>query len=107
MFKYKQGDKVKSDSFGGLSGVVAHRYVDDGKNIYIVNLNKCLLCRNSDIKFQISHIVIVESYLIDEYNTVQLNKDYSAKVSKHEVVVGCQTIPIDKVKEILKISESL
>lgn len=38
---------------------------------------------------------------------VALNSEYNAIVSKDEVKVGCQTIPISKVKEILQVANSL
>lgn len=41
-------------------------------------------------------------------NTIQLTRDYNAVVDKKKKVVkvGCQTIPIEKVEEILKIYNS-
>ncbi len=39
--------------------------------------------------------------------TVKLTEDYDAQVYKDKVVVGCQTIPLDKLKELLKLAESL
>jgi hypothetical protein len=40
-------------------------------------------------------------------NKVVLNDEYTAVVDKDNVVVGCQTISIEKIKEILKIHTKL
>jgi hypothetical protein len=45
--------------------------------------------------------------LAPESTTIELTSDYQAEVFKTEVKVGCQTISIEKVKEILTIAESL
>jgi len=50
---------------------------------------------------------VVNFELWPEYETIELTKDYSAVVTKDEIVVGCQTIPMDKVREILKIADNL
>lgn len=38
---------------------------------------------------------------------VILNASYTAKVYADKVEVGCQTFPIDKIREIVKVSEKL
>jgi len=38
---------------------------------------------------------------------VKLNSEYSAIVSKDTIKVGCQTIPYEAVKEIVKAHDSL
>jgi len=45
--------------------------------------------------------------LVPESKTIELTNEYDAEVFKNEVKVGCQTISIEKVKEILTIAESL
>ena len=38
---------------------------------------------------------------LEKIKNVVINKTYTAQISKGSIVVGCQTIPIEKVKEIL------
>tara|TARA_R110002167_G_scaffold98020_1_gene258221 strand:- start:3896 stop:4438 length:543 start_codon:yes stop_codon:yes gene_type:complete len=40
-------------------------------------------------------------------NRIKLNAEYTAVIKGNDVVVGCQTIPIEKVKEIIKRHEDL
>jgi len=40
-------------------------------------------------------------------NRIKLNAEYTAVIKGDDVVVGCQTIPIEKVKEIIKRHEEL
>lgn len=50
-------------------------------------------------------------YALTQYNAidnkVQISDDYTAVIEGDDVVVGCQTISIDKVKEILEIHKQL
>ncbi len=45
--------------------------------------------------------------LLPKSTIVKLNNDYNAEVFKNKVKVGCQEIPIDAVKEVIKAAESL
>lgn len=45
--------------------------------------------------------------LAPEVVTIKLTKDYDAKIYADRVEVGCQTIPLDKLKELLKLAETL
>jgi hypothetical protein len=40
-------------------------------------------------------------------NKVKLNSEYTAEIIGEEVKVGCQTFPLSRVKEIVRVAESL
>jgi hypothetical protein len=73
---------------------------------YLVGLPKPIL----DIvkKSGYCYFVIGENFLAPASkitaisNRVVLNSEYTAIITKESVLVGCQTIPIEKVQEILK-----
>lgn len=50
---------------------------------------------------------VEELILAPDSKTIELTKDYDAEVFKDKVVVGCQTIPIAKLEELLKLSKTL
>jgi hypothetical protein len=60
------------------------------------NLNFCVAIANQNSSVPVA--LLVEK---PTHKTVVLNDSYEAVVSKEEVKVGCQTFPIEKVKEIL------
>lgn len=45
--------------------------------------------------------------LIKVVTKIPLTEDYTAEVSKDEVVVGCQRIPIAKIREVLAAAEKM
>lgn len=57
-------------------------------------------------------ILSFEEFLLKDnfnkiFDTITLTSEYKAVIYKDKVIVGCQTISIEKIKEILKISEEL
>lgn len=82
-------------------------------NIFFVNDDNRLDRASSNYSFKDGFkILFFEEFLSKESfeltsKKIVLNNQYEAVIYKDKVVVGCQTIPIEKVKEILKISEEL
>jgi hypothetical protein len=65
-----------------------------GYCVYIISKNG-LLYPYKDVK------------VVEEFINVGLNEQYSARVYKDKVIVGCQTFTIDKVKDILDANKKL
>jgi hypothetical protein len=108
MFKYEINQKVKASVSGKLiPGVIIARYVYVCFNIYVILVDENFTVSNKDVTSNLTHLPFYEWALQPVSNMVVLNDNYSAEVHKDKVVVGCQTFPIDKLKEIIKISENL
>lgn len=68
---------------------------------YLKTHEFCVVCVDGDICVPFEIITIVK------HKELKISDEYTAQVYKDKVVVGCQTIPIDTVKELIKLSESL
>jgi hypothetical protein len=45
--------------------------------------------------------------IVNDFKELKISDDYTAKIYKDKVEVGCQTIPISTVEEIIKLANSL
>lgn len=68
---------------------------------YLKDHEFCVVCVDGAV------CVPFESITVLNYEELKISDQYTAQVYKDKVVVGCQTIPIDTVKELIKLSESI
>jgi hypothetical protein len=70
----------------------------------VVNCNLvdgyCVYVENRFYTAPVDKLTVIE-------NQITLNENYSAMIEGNNVIVGCQTIPIDKVKEIIALHEKI
>lgn len=83
-------------AYRGDSSAIADKYMADR------NLDFCVAVSNNSSVIPVGCIVQKP-----RYKEVVLNDEYTAIVYKDEIKVGCQTIPIKKVKEILEANKDL
>jgi hypothetical protein len=103
--------------FSNGSGYVTHTQFrpkmlgeSDGYGTSIVRIWKGMndygnMALNSNLKAEQQGNVVWERQPTS--GEVKLNGDYTAEVTKDKVVVGCQTIPMDKVREIVELADKL
>lgn len=66
---------------------------------YLETHEFCVVCT------EYARCIPFENVVFEEYKELKISDEYTAKVYEDKVVVGGQTIPLDKVKEIIKLAE--
>lgn len=62
----------------------------------------CVVCIDGYVSIPFEKVTPEE-----EYKELKISDEYTAKVYEDKVEVGCQTIPLDTVKELIKLAESI
>ena len=120
--KFKNGDRVvvEFNDFkqnGKIVGELGHQpklgSSDDDTMSYLVRFdNVCWIYNevknekyNLNLQTQVWHQAYIKP--LEQKETIKLTETYDAVVYKDKVVVSCQTIPIERVKEIVEIAKKL
>ena len=74
--------------------------------VELLQTNPWVVCIVSDLNTTLP-IMDKNFNSVPTNKTIKLTSDYDAVVYKDKVVVGCQTIPVEKIEEILTIVEEL
>lgn len=79
---------------------------------YVVWDGDCLtqyidLEEHEDIVIETDMGKFLKHFFLEEKIVITLTEDYNAVVYAHEVKVGCQTIPAEKIEEVYKAMKSL
>lgn len=83
---------------------VAFAYTDAYLNRNVVKVYEGLLAGRYDITGW-SNYKSTKVLWEKKNSTVKLNDEYTATIEGDEVVVGCQRIPLDKVRELVKLAD--
>jgi len=65
---------------------------------------------NGDRRTDLTEISLEELFLFlsrPRFKEVKLNEEYAAQVYYDKVIVGCTTIPIEAVEEVLKVNKEM
>jgi hypothetical protein len=94
----KRNNRVYVPDSIGLATI----YTENGflKNSAIENDGYAVYVENRDYVTLIGDVELLT-------NVIKLTDDYNATINKDSIEVGCQTIPIEKVKELLEKWEAL
>jgi hypothetical protein len=116
MKQFKAATKLIGKKVSYVNGSFAHIKV---KNVVLVSKestsNKsdlvhdylkthefCVVCTDSGVCVPFESVTP-----LGEYKELKISDEYTAKVYEDKVVVGCQTIPLDTVKELIKLAENI
>jgi hypothetical protein len=91
------------------------RYPFDSNFPYIIWEDECIYqtkqgTEHYDIRDNLEVVLFddfMEAIKFFNSNKIRLNSDYEASVNEDHIIVGCQTIPFDKVKEIVALHKEL
>lgn len=91
------------------------RYPFDSNFPYIIWEDECIYqtkqgTEHYDIRDNLEVVLFddfMEAIKFFNFNKIRLNSDYEASVNEDHIIVGCQTIPFDKVKEIVALHKEL
>jgi len=87
----KSGTIFSPTAYGVGNQYTDHIYLSEGNAVYLED----------------DDTIVLLSECEEVSNVVKLNDEYHATIEGNIVKVGCQSIPIDKVKQILSIWENL
>lgn len=102
------GDKAKfyNETFTVADVSIAHKgswngstYVDDE----LATNEKCVAIHLDHYRsVPLSRITV-----LPKSHELKISDDYTARITKDNVIIGCQTIPIEIVRELVKLADSL